>query len=147
MRDRLLSCATTFGTIAAIAAATSACDLFTAPATRLDLVRVDTAEAPPIVPDTVTIGEPFEVTIPIGIGCDELGPVRKEEYGGGIVLTPYVRVEIDPETLCPGLLRSAKHVVELTWNLEWDFKVLIYAIDVWAGVPMLLQYPVAVRTE
>ena len=139
--------AATLAALVTVVGGASGCDLFTGPGTTLELVRVDTAEAPPIVPDTVTLGVPFEVTIPISIGCDELGPVRVEEYGGGVVLTPYTRAEIDPGTLCPGVLRSAAHVIDVTWTTDADFRLLIYAIDVWAGVPMLLPYPIAVRAQ
>lgn len=132
---------------AVVAGSTTACELFTSPETRLELARVDTADRPPTVPATVAVGVPFEVVIPVSVGCAELGPVEVEKYPVGPLLEPYIRVTLDSNVLCPGAIRYESHVVELTWQDEWDFEVTIYAVDVWSGGPALLRYPVEVEPD
>jgi len=146
-RMQAISTLATCGMTTIVVGSTAACDLFTSPETRLELARVDTAESPPAVPATAEVGVPFEVVIPVSVGCAELGPVEVEEYPVGPLLEPYVRVRLDPDVLCPGAIRFESHVVEVTWHDEWDFEVTIYAVDVWSGGPVLLRYPVEVRPD
>ena len=121
------------------------CDVLTGPRIELHLATIDTAEALPIVPDSVVQGEPFTVTITIIHNCLDLGPVEQEDFPGGVVLRPYQVLQSKPEVLCPGALRFRPLTDEVLWNHPYDFELQIYARDAWTGAPLSLRYPISVR--
>lgn len=131
----------------ALAPALASCsDLFGTPHIVLRQVRIDTASTPPVVPSTVGQGVPFAVEIPVWTGtCSEKGPVDIEPQGTGILVTPYRRHEYRRNVVCPGVAVLETYAVELEWEREIDFEVLISAYDDWTGTLSIFRYAVVVE--
>ncbi len=133
-------------TLALAPALASCSDLFGTPHIVLRQVRIDTASTPPVVPTNVSRGVPFIVEIPVWTGtCSEQGPVEIEPQGTGVLVTPYRRHEYRRNVVCSGVAVLETYTVELEWEREIDFEVLISAYDDWTGTLSIFRYPVVVE--
>lgn len=68
-------------------------------------------------PDTVTAGEPFDVTVrTYGGGCDQKGETRVDRSAGVVVITPIDVFTEGSGVVCPAVLRRFEHAVRVTFE-------------------------------
>lgn len=128
-------------------------DLFTGPhdVARIGIVdHFGQSEAVVELPDTVTAGEAFTVTVrTYGGGCTSKGSTRVEDtVEGGVLITPIDVTREGPDVVCPGILKRLTHEAAVTFEATGERTVTVRGRRVADGVDevILLDRTVEVVT-